>query len=88
MGRNDTKLRVLRAFSSGSWGPWLTTAEVVVLCDLSLTNASTLLRRYARQGLLTRQRNPAVAKGYFYFLTDAGQARLAYLTETMGAKNC
>lgn len=81
--RNETKLRVLEAFSSGTWGPWMSSQEVALACNLNLTNASTLLRHYCRQGLLSRQRNPTVPRGYFYFLTEAGQRRLIYLTETM-----
>jgi len=80
-----TKIRVLEAFQSGVWGAWMTSQEVAFACDLSLTNASALLRHYCRQGLLRRQRNPAVPKGYFYFLTEAGQNRFVFLTETITA---
>ena len=73
---NSTKIDVLQCLSNGEW--W-TTREVARACDLSLTNASELLRRYRSQSLVNRQRNHDVPRGYFYRITRVGLERLQYL---------
>jgi len=75
--RNSTKIKILRCLFSGEW--W-TTPQVCEECGLSSTNASELLRRYHGQGLVNRERNPSVPKGFFYRITDVGLERLNYLT--------
>ncbi|MFC2004559.1 hypothetical protein ACFLUK_03345 [Chloroflexota bacterium] len=74
---NSTKIDVLKCLSNGEW--W-TTPEVAQACDLSLTNASELLRRYRSQSLVNRQRNYDVPRGYLYRITDVGLERLQYLS--------
>ena len=77
---NTTKIDVLRCLSDASW--W-TTPQVAEECDLSLTNASELLRRYRSQSLVTRQRNYDVPRGYLYRITQVGLDRLEYLRSDM-----
>ena len=74
---NETKIEILRCLSDGDW--W-TTPEVAQTCGLSLTNASELLRRYRSQGLVLRERNFKVPRGYLYQITDVGLERLQYLS--------
>lgn len=74
---NETKAEILRCLSGGRW---CTTPEVAHSCDLGLTNCSELLRRYRSQGLVTRERNPAVPRGYLYRITETGIERLHYLS--------
>lgn len=74
---NSTKIDILRCLSDGDW--W-TTPEVAHECDLSLTNTSELLRRYRSQGLVLRERNFKVPRGYLYQITDVGLERLQYLS--------
>lgn len=74
--QNRTKIAILRCLSDGQWR---TTPQVAQACGTSLTNASELLRRYRSQGLLNRERNPEVPRGYLYSVTDLGLARLHYL---------
>ena len=74
---NSTKIDILRCLSDGDW--W-TTPEVAHECDLSLTNTSELLRRYRSQGLVLRERNFKVPRGYLYQVTDVGLERLQYLS--------
>lgn len=73
---NSTKIDILKCLSDGQW--W-TTAEVAQECDLSLTNASELLRRYRSQSLVNRERNYDVPRGYWYRITRVGLERLQYL---------
>jgi hypothetical protein len=73
---NTTKIEILRCLSDGQW--W-TTSQVAQQCDLGLTNASELLRRYRSQSLVNRQRNYDVPRGYLYRITDVGLERLEYL---------
>jgi DNA-binding MarR family transcriptional regulator len=73
---NTTKIEILRCISNGDW--W-TTREISVVCGLSLTNASELLRRYRGQGLVNRKRNYDVPRGYMYRITSVGLDRLQYL---------
>jgi len=75
--RNRTKIKILQSLFGGEW---LTTPQVCESCGLSLTNGSELLRRYHGQGLVNRERNPSVPKGFFYRITDVGQERLNYLS--------
>ena len=78
MPRNYTKVRILEALDNDAW--W-TSGEIANSCWLSTTNSSELLRRYYRQGLVARQPNQAVPKGYWYHLTQAGYERMVYLKE-------
>lgn len=73
---NNTKIDVLRCLSDGQW--WIT-KKVAQKCNLSLTNAAELLRRYRSQGLVNRKRNYDVPKGYRYRITRVGLERLQYL---------
>jgi len=73
---NDTKVEILRCLSDEDW--W-TTPEVARECSLSLTNVSELLRRYRSQGLVNRERNHDVPRGYRYRITSVGLERLHYL---------
>jgi DNA-binding MarR family transcriptional regulator len=82
MPRNYTKVRILEVLYNNGCDTWWTSGEIAQSCWLSTTNSSELLRRYARQGLVERQRNQAVPKGYWYHLTKAGYQRLVYLQET------
>jgi DNA-binding MarR family transcriptional regulator len=68
---NSTKIEILQCLSDGKW--W-TTHQVAQVCGLTLTNTSELLRRYRSQGLVNRERNPDVPRGYFYHITDLGLA--------------
>ena len=77
---NQTKIAILKCLSGGSW---LTTPQVAQRCGLSLTNTSELLRRYRMQGLVSRERNFNVPRGYFYCITDTGIARLQYFNSTV-----
>ena len=74
---NSSKIIILTCLADGLW--W-TTYDVAFVCDLSLTNASELLRRYRSQSLVVRERNPSVPRGYLYRLTQVGLERLNYLT--------
>lgn len=74
---NETKIEILKCLSGGDW--WATT-EVAQWCGLRLTNASELLRRYRGQGLVVRERNPKVPRGYLYRITVVGLGRLRYFT--------
>jgi len=73
---NSTKIDILRCLSDGDW--W-TTPEIAEECGLNLTNASELLRRYRSQGLVNRERNFDVPRGYLYRVTNVGLERLQYL---------
>lgn len=73
---NETKVEILRCLSDKDW--W-TTPEVAQVCNISLTNASELLRRYRSQSLVTRERNYDVPRGYLYRITSVGLERLDYL---------
>ena len=74
---NETKVEILRCLSDGDW--WVT-PEVAQVCNISLTNASELLRRYRSQSLVTRERNYDVPRGYKYRITSVGLERLQYLS--------
>ena len=88
MPRNYTKVRILEVLHSNGYGGWMTSKDVAQSLWLSVSNASELLRRYWRQGLLKRQRNYGVPKGYWYCLTEAGYERLIYLADLLDAENC
>jgi len=72
---NETKTAILTCLSGGEW--W-TTTQVAQWCGLKLTNVSELLRRYRGQGLVNRERNPHVPRGYLYRVTAVGLERLQY----------
>lgn len=73
---NSTKLDILKCLSDEDW--W-TTPEVAQVCNIGLTNASELLRRYRSQSLVVRERNYEVPRGYLYRITRVGLERLDYL---------
>jgi len=72
---NETKIEILKCISGGDW--W-TTPRVANWCGLKLTNVSELLRRYRSQGLVTRERNYQVPRGYLYRITNVGIDRLQF----------
>jgi DNA-binding MarR family transcriptional regulator len=83
---NQRKLLILRYFSERDCAISLDVASDL---NLSLTNASERLRRYYKQGLLTRR--PLVRKRrgrrtMVYKLTEAGGRRLAFLEKTVKFK--
>ncbi len=62
--------------------PWRTSSEVAWSLDLTLSNASELLRRYQKNSLLTRMLlvGPgAPPRAFVYALTQKGEARLLWL---------
>jgi len=65
----------------------MTSQDVAQFLGLTVSNSSELLRRYYRQGLLKRQRNYGVPKGYWYCLTEAGYERLIYLADLLDAES-
>lgn len=73
---NETKVKILEFLS---YGDWRTSREIAQWCGLTLTNASQLLSRYRSQGLVNRERNTAVPRGFLYRITAAGLERLEYL---------
>ena len=75
---NSTKIKILTCLSDGQW---YTTPYIAFVCGLSLTNTSELLRRYRSQGLVVRERNPDVSRGYLYRITYVGLERLDFLTQ-------
>ncbi|MFH0860510.1 MAG: winged helix-turn-helix domain-containing protein [Candidatus Altiarchaeota archaeon] len=52
--------------------------------NMSLTAASTALKRYYEQGLLARER---VGKGFVYKITDRGEAHLWWTLTPQGLQN-
>jgi DNA-binding MarR family transcriptional regulator len=72
---NETKQKILECLSDGNWR---TSSDVAQWCGLQLTNASELLRRYRWQGLVTRERNYHVPRGFLYKITTIGVERLKY----------
>lgn len=80
MSINGTKIEILKCLFNEDW--W-TTPQVAEVCGLTLTNASELLRRYRSQGLVIRERNCAVPRGYLYQITGVGLERLDYLTSDL-----
>ena len=87
MVRNQTKIRILEILYDNSIELWWSSSQIAEAAWLSQTNVSELLRRYARQGLVHRWRNPAVPKGYLYRLSEAGYERLVYLQELAELEN-
>jgi len=78
---NERKVEILSFLEDGRW--W-TTPEVAGVLRLGLTNASELLRRYHKDGLLVRRRlrGPgAPPRAYGYRLTEKGAERLRWLSE-------
>ena len=72
---NQSKIAILKCLSGGKW---LTTTQVSQGCGLKLTNVSELLRRYRGLGLVNRERNYRVPRGYLYRITSIGIERLRY----------
>ncbi len=72
---NQSKISILKCLSGGGW---LTTTQVSRRCGLKLTNVSELLRRYRGLGLVNRERNYRVPRGYLYKITSVGIERLRY----------
>jgi len=76
---NQRKLLILRYFSERDC---VTSLDVSLDLKLSLTNASERLRRYYKQGLLTRRALEKRRRGrrtMVYELNEAGRRRLAFL---------
>ncbi len=76
---NERKTEILSLLEDGGW--W-TASGVAGALGLSLTNASELLRRYHKNGLLVRQRLTcprAPPRAYSYRITDKGIDRLSWL---------
>jgi len=80
---NQRKLLILRYFSEKDCA---TSLDVSSDLNLSLTNTSERLRRYYKQGLLTRRalvRRRRGRRTMVYRLTEAGRRRLAFLKKTV-----
>ena len=80
---NQRKLLILRYFSERNCA---TSLNVLSDLKMSLTNASERLRRYYKQGLLTRKQLGGRKRGrsiMVYEITEAGQRRFAFLEETV-----
>ena len=73
--RNQRKLQVLEI---GLQQGEIDSYDLVYLLDLSLTNASTCLLDYHRQGLFSRERR---GKTYYYSITDRGNERYMWLID-------
>ena len=76
---NERKIEILTLLSDGSW---ITSPEVAGELDLTLSNASELLRRYHKDGLVTRQ--PVRSHGspprlFAYNMTQKGFESLKWL---------
>jgi DNA-binding MarR family transcriptional regulator len=83
---NQRKLLILRYFSERECA---TSLDVPSHMNLSLTNTSERLRRYYKQGLLTRialVRRKRGRRTMVYKLTDAGRRRLAFLEKNVKFK--
>jgi len=83
---NQRKLLILRCFSERDGA---TSLDVSSDMNLSLTNASERLRRYYKQGLLTRIARDGRRRGrrtMVYRLTEAGRRRLAFLEKNVKFK--
>lgn len=80
---NQRKLLILHYFSKRIHA---TSLDVSRDLEMSLTNASERLRRYCKQGLLTRRALDGRKRGrptMVYEFTEAGQRRLAFLKENV-----
>jgi DNA-binding MarR family transcriptional regulator len=80
---NQRKLLILRCSSKRDCA---TSFDVSSDLKMSLTNASERLRRYYKQGLLTREAVERRRRGrrtMVYKLTEAGRRRLAFLERTV-----
>ena len=78
---NDRKLEILFLLNDSNW--W-TSSEFADELDLSLSNASELLRRYHKQALLIRRRRWGVGappRGFIYAISSKGAERLVYILE-------
>jgi len=83
---NQRKLLILRYFSERDC---VTSLDVSLDLKLSLTNASERLRRYYKQGLLTRRALEKRRRGrrtMVYELNEAGRRRLAFLEKIVKFK--
>ena len=83
---NQRKLLILRYFSARDRA---TSLNVSSDMNLSLTNASERLRRYYKQGLLTRRplgRRRRGRQTMVYELTEAGRRRLSFLEKNVKFK--
>ncbi len=86
--RNERKSEILSLLEDGQW--W-TSSEVQGALGLGLTNASELLRRYHRIGLLARQRlrGPgAPPRAYGYCITEKGICRLDWFQSESKTSKC
>ena len=86
--RNQRKFEILALLENGdSW----TAREVEEALGVSLTDASELLRRYHKYGLLVRARlrGPgAPPRGYGYRITEKGLRRLDWLQNQGKGSKC
>ncbi|MBU2008909.1 MAG: hypothetical protein KJ624_03520 [Chloroflexi bacterium] len=86
--RNQRKSEILSLLEDGdSW----TASEVEEALGVSPTDASELLRRYHKYGLLVRQRlrGPgAPPRAYGYRITEKGICRLDWLRSHSKASKC
>lgn len=81
---NETKVKILQCLRDGHWR---TSSGIAQNCGLNLTNVSELLRRYRGQGLVNRERNYRVPRGYLYRITAIGVDRLRYLNSGIALRN-
>lgn len=78
---NERKIEILTLLSDGSW---TTSPDVAGELGLTLSNASELLRRYHKDGLVVRQAVPGPGpppRLFAYNMTTKGFERLEWLIE-------
>jgi DNA-binding MarR family transcriptional regulator len=78
VGYNERKLQVLEYVEMY---PGTTSYDLASALDLEIHNARTLLKKYSRQGLLSRSRTDACGTRA-YEITEKGSSRLSYLKGT------
>lgn len=77
MGYNERKLQVLEYVEMH---PRTTSSEIAFSLGIEIHNARTLLKKYSRQGLLSRNRED-VWGTRVHNITEKGLRRLSYLKE-------
>jgi DNA-binding MarR family transcriptional regulator len=82
VGYNERKRQVLEYVKMS---PGTTSSELALALNLKIHNARTLLKKYSRQGLLSRSREDARGTRV-HEITKKGLRRLSYLkgTESSG----
>jgi DNA-binding MarR family transcriptional regulator len=78
VGYNERKLQVLEYVEKC---PGTTSTELALELNLEIHNARTLLKKYSRQGLLSRSQADACGT-WVHKITEKGSSRLSYLKET------